>query len=118
MNPAHFILPIAFVLVEVAWAEPVKCVIDGKTLYTDDASRCDQVGVKGIKNNVSVFPKIGPGIGASGIAKPSELPTESISESILGHFGMSQEDVANGWKTIMDAKKRGSWKAPDMPDAQ
>ncbi|MCK9608645.1 MAG: hypothetical protein M0R33_19560 [Methylomonas sp.] len=117
MNAAYIlIIPMMLVLVETVWAEPVKCVIDGKTMYTDDASRCAKASAKPISNNVSVFPKVQPTTGNPGVVTPLESPAKSMSDSILGRFGVSQEEIANGWKTITDAKKRGSWKAPDMPD--
>ena len=117
MNATLFIFYLALALANNAWAEPVKCLIDGRSVYTDDASRCSKASVKPIKNNVSVFPKISPNSKSAAIPlTPPEPASASTEDSILGKFGISQQDVENGWKTVMDAKKRGSWKAPDMPD--
>lgn len=110
-------ISLAFVLagIELASAGPVKCVVHGKTIYTDDPSRCANADVKAVRGNVSVFPKVTPSakVAVSPMTTPADAP---ISESLLERLGLSGEDLANGWKTIMEAKQRGSWKAPDMPD--
>ena len=116
MNPMLHIFTIVFALAGTAWAEPIKCVIDGKTIYTDDASRCAGGNIRPINNNVSVFPEVDSANKPSTIPLPTGSPAEPVSDSILNRFGISPEDIAAGWKTIMDAKKRGSWKEPEIPE--
>lgn len=97
-------------LVNIASAESIKCAVNGKIIYTDNEAMCTKSSIKSIKGNVSTFPKVT-------LTNKQQAPSNSTSSaSILPDFGVSQEDIANGWKTIMDAKKRGSWKAPEMPD--
>jgi hypothetical protein len=116
MNTTRIIFSLALAFANDTWSEPVKCLIDGRSVYTDDASRCSKASVKPIKNNVSVFPKVTPNSKSAVLTPPQEPASSSTADSILGKFGVSPQDVENGWKTVMDAKKRGSWKAPDMPD--
>lgn len=122
MNSTLHAIAIAFLLTANTWAEPVKCLVEGKTVYTDDASRCGQNRAEPIKNNVSVFPEV------AGKKKPAAIPllngtgaegtpaSNSFLDALLMRFGLSSQDVANGWETVKDAKKRGTWKAPEMPD--
>lgn len=95
-------------------AEPTKCVIDGKTLYTDDPVRCGKAATQPIKGSLVVgSPSASPNaksVPRSDIAKPVGL------DGILQHLGLTQQEVADGWKTVMDAHKRGSWQTPDMPE--
>jgi hypothetical protein len=109
-------LSLTLALIEIARADPIKCVVNGKTIYTDDASICGNSTIKPITDHVSTIPKSSTSRKQPRSSPVLPLPVESGSDSLLQQFGMSQEDVANGWKTIMDAKERGSWKAPEMPD--
>ncbi len=98
-----------FVMIGTVSATPIKCIVDGKPIYTDDASTC-------ANGNVSTFPKV-TATNKPLIPSPQTLlPNPSVLDSFLEKFGMSKVDVINGWKTIMDAKQRGSWKAPEIPD--
>lgn len=115
----RMMMGVAFVLagIELASAGPVRCVVDGKTIYTDDPSRCANADAKAVGGNVSVFPKVASSAKGVVSSMPMATPADaSASESLLERIGLSGEDLANGWKTIMEAKQRGSWKAPDMPD--
>ena len=105
-----------FALTATVSASPVKCIVKGKTIYTDDAKTCVNSNISTINGNVSIFPKVTATNNSPTSPPKPPLPNQSVSDSILQQFGMSQEDVANGWKTIMDAKQRGSWKAPETPD--
>lgn len=112
-------ISLAFMLagIELASAGPVRCVVHGKTIYTDDPSRCANADVKAVGGNVSVFPKVTPSAKVAVSPMPMTTPAAApVSESLLERLGLSGEDLANGWKTIMEAKQRGSWKAPDVPD--
>lgn len=113
MNPMLRILAIVLTFAGKAWAEPVNCVVDGKTIYTDDTSLCVKGRIEAINNRVSVFPEVktptsGPVVG--------NLPSNSLTDAILRPFGLIPQDIVTGWQTIMDAKKRGSWQEPEMPD--
>ncbi|AMK75273.1 MULTISPECIES: hypothetical protein [Methylomonas] len=105
----------AFLSICQAFAKPMKCVVDGKTLYTDDQARCAKGAIKPINGSVMIssFPK-GAAVPNGGTKPALELP--SGLDGILQHFGITQQEVKDGWETVMDAHKRGSWKAPEMPD--
>lgn len=106
-----------FVLVDQAAADPMKCVVEGRTLYTDDPAHCAKGSIKPIAGSVliSSFPKHA----ASQNSTPTPIPDlPSGLDGILQHFGLSQQEVDDGWKTVMDARKRGSWQAPELPDAE
>ncbi len=120
---------IALVLVGIAAAEPIKCTVDGEILYTDDIGLCGKSGAKAVDGNLTVFPKVGAAnkspakssARATPVVQPTVQPAApdvSITDSLLEQFGISQQDIANGWKTIMDASHRGSWQAPEMPDEE
>lgn len=105
----------AFLTVCQAMAQPMKCVVDGKTLYTDDQGQCAKGAIKPINGSVliSSSPKATPGTNNN--AKPAlELP--SGLNGILHHFGITEKEMEDGWQTVMEAHKRGSWKAPEMPE--
>jgi hypothetical protein len=106
---------LALTLSVYALADPIKCIVAGKTLYTDDAKRCVNGDVKPINGNIviSSFPK---GATPNSTTPMPTLEAPTLLDSILQRFGLSQHDVAAGWKTVMDARERGSWKAPEMPD--
>lgn len=114
---------IAVAFVSIATAEPYKCTINGETLYTDDVALCGKSDAKPVDGNLTVFPKVGASnkspakstARATPVALPA-APVDSFSDSVLEQFGISQQDIANGWKTIMDASHRGSWQAPEMPE--
>ncbi|CAD6880407.1 hypothetical protein [Methylomonas albis] len=105
----------AFLPICQALAEPMKCVVDGKTLYTDDQSRCAKAAIKPINGSVliSSFPK--GATAANNNAKPT-LEVPSGLDGILQYFEITQQELRNGWETVMEAHKRGSWKAPEIPD--
>ncbi|WP_020481416.1 hypothetical protein [Methylomonas sp. MK1] len=99
-----------------ALAEPMKCVVEGKTLYTDDQARCVKGAIKPINGSVLMSSSPKKGVDApNGSAKPG-LDLPSGLDGILQHFGITEKEVKDGWQTVMDAHKRGSWKAPEMPD--
>ncbi|WP_446810350.1 hypothetical protein ACH50O_01805 [Methylomonas sp. 2BW1-5-20] len=105
----------AFFMFGQAVAEPMKCVVGGKTIYTDDIARCAKGIVKPINGSVLIS-----------AAPRNALDQNSKSKSafglpfglngVLDHFGLSQKEVEDGWKTVMDAHKRGSWQEPVIPD--
>lgn len=108
---------IGLILMAQAGAEPMKCVVDGKTLYTDDTALCAQGSIKPIKGNVliSSFPK------ASEVPKSAPISAfkpPALFDGILQRFGLSQQELEEGWRTVMEAHQRGSWKAPEMPDEE
>lgn len=105
----------AFLPVYQAMAQPMKCVVDGKTLYTDDQAQCAKGAIKPINGSVliSSSPKATPG--ANNNAKPAlELPSGLIG--ILQQLGITEKELEDGWQTVMEAHKHGSWKAPEMPE--
>jgi hypothetical protein len=115
------IIVICFAFFGTVSAEPVKCIVNGKTIYTDDPKSCGNSTIRKIEGNVSTFPKV-TASKATSANKPLMSSPETLmrdlpsSDSILEQFGMSQEDIAKGWKTIIDAKQRGSWNSLDIPD--
>jgi hypothetical protein len=127
-NPSNLMLKliasnaIVLVLIGIASAETLKCTVDGEILYTDDARLCANSEVKRINGNVSVFPGINASKNnipmATPAAQPTAKPDSTFTDSLLEKFGLSQQDIANGWKTIMDASHRGSWQAPEMPQEE
>ncbi|MGD0960477.1 MAG: hypothetical protein ABSB19_11790 [Methylomonas sp.] len=103
---------------EKAQSETFKCSDHGKTLYTDDRKRCKTSDVKqDIANAVSPAPTNSKSAAASA-SRPTT--TSSILPDLLKNLplpaGISKEEIETGWKTIMDAQKRGAWKAPEIPD--
>lgn len=97
-----------------AFAEPMKCVVDGKTLYTDDQARCAKGAIKPINGSVLISSSPKGASVANTTAKPAfELP--SGLNGILQQFGITEKEVKDGWQTVMEAHKRGSWKAPEVP---
>ncbi len=94
--------------------EPIKCTSQGKTLYTDDKARCTNGTTKPINGNIVISSPTKISAHQQSLVAPLEFP--SSIDGFLQHFGMSQQELADGWKTVMEAKKRGAWKAPDMPD--
>ena len=115
-----------FGLIGVVTADPLKCLTHGKTLYTDDPAKC-QTEVKPIAGNVVISTLPGQsranqpfnflsragqvtGIDLSGLNLPSALGNLPLPA------GISQKDIAAGWQVIMDARNRGTWEAPKMPD--
>lgn len=104
----------------LALAEPVRCTVDGRIVYTDDAAQCGKSESKPVKGNISTFPKIQPSaVSHAGISSPgaaqNAVNLPAMPEAVLQQFGVSQQDLNNGWQTIMDAQKRGAWAAP-VPD--
>ena len=97
-------------------AQPIKCVVNGKTIYTDDSSNCGKATVKAVDGNLSTFPKVTANHSNSSTFTPSPISNQPTMDNLLQGFGLSSGDVANGWQTIMDAKQRGSWQAPEMPN--
>jgi len=98
-----------------AVAEPIKCVTAGKTIYTDDPALCRKGTVKPIAGSViiSSFPK------ELAAKKAGPTPNSGLSSmlgAIPGQNGISPQDFATGWQTILDAGKRGAWQAPEIPD--
>ncbi len=117
MNRIMTYLALVSAGIGIAAAEPLKCIVNGQAVYTDDPSRCANTDVKAVGGNVSVFPKVASSTKVRASSAPIALPQDaSVPESLLDRFGLSGADLANGWKTIMEAKQRGSWKAPEMPD--
>lgn len=105
----------AFLPVYQAMAQPMKCVVDGKTLYTDDQTLCAKGAIKPINGSVLISSSPKAIQDADNIAKPAlELP--SGLNGILQHFGITEKELADGWQTVMEAHKRGSWKAPEIPE--
>ncbi|WP_445368520.1 hypothetical protein ACH5Y9_03385 [Methylomonas sp. BW4-1] len=104
----------AFLPVCQALAEPMKCVVDGKTLYTDDQARCAKGAIKPINGSVIISSSKGVPR-ADNIAKPA-FDVPSGLNGILQQFGITEKELENGWQTVMEAHKRGSWKAPELPE--
>lgn len=102
-------------LVEPVSAEQMKCIVAGKTIYTDNPARCTKGVIKPINGSmvITTFPKE---VASKNTAISPPLETPSLLDSVLQHFGLSQKDIADGGKTVMDARKRGSWQAPEIPD--
>lgn len=112
------LISIALIILALAGqaaAEPVKCVSAGKTIYTDDPSRCGKSDLKPIGGSltISTLPNQLAGKKAAP-ASSGGLP--ALTGGMPLPEGVSSEDVAAGWQTIMDARKRGSWQAPVLPD--
>ncbi|MDX8129337.1 hypothetical protein QLH52_18705 [Methylomonas sp. OY6] len=105
----------AFFPVCQALAEPMKCVVDGKTLYTDDQARCAKGDVKPINGSVIISSSPTSVPRANNIAKPA-FDVPSGLNGILQQFGITEKELENGWQTVMEAHKRGSWKAPELPE--
>jgi len=105
----------AFLPVCQALAEPMKCVVDGKTLYTDDQARCTRGAIKPINGSViiSSSPKGVPR--ANNIAKPT-LEVPSGLNGILQQLGITEKELEDGWQTVMEAHKRGTWNEPELPE--
>lgn len=98
-------------------AEPVKCLVDGKMLYTDDAARCRNADKLPIAGNVVIAPKAKtPAPTLPTLPGLPGLETPGMLDSILERLGLTRQDVAEGWKTVMDARERGSWQAPAVPE--
>lgn len=97
-------------------AEPIKCVVAGKTLYTDDAEKCAKGEVKPI-NGALVITEL-PAAKSAGKAAPVPAPAaaDSLLDSLLQRLGITQQEVAAGWKTVDEARQRGEWQAPEMPE--
>jgi hypothetical protein len=105
-----------------AQAEPIKCVVAGKTIYTDDPKQCGAAKQQTIHGNVSTFPEVTP--------LPTATPAPSFTSgrssgnglsSLLPDFllralGISRSDLNSGMKTIEDARQQGSWQSPQMPE--
>lgn len=104
------LLPLGAVL-----AAPVKCVVDGKTLYTDDQAKCAQSALKPIKGNVIISSSPNGGTSSKNSAK-SGLDLPAGVDGLLQHLGITQQELEHGWQTVKDAQKRGSWQAPEMPE--
>jgi len=97
-------------------AEPIKCVVAGKTLYTDDAKKCAKGEVKPI-NGALVITEL-PAAKSAGKSAPISAPasSDSLLDSLLQRLGITQQEVAAGWKTVDEARQRGEWQAPEMPE--
>jgi len=109
---------IAVAFVGIASADPYKCMQNGEILYTDDVSLCNKAKPKPVNGNISVFPGVSSSkkhaLRLPPAAQPA-APTEVSGDSLLEQFGLSPQDIENGWKTIMDARHRGTWQAPELP---
>ena len=95
-------------------AAPLKCVINGKTVYTDDPSRCREGELKPINGALVIgSPTKAQASKKNDAAGLSPFPTGV--EGILQHLGLTPQEVEDGWKTVLDARQRGSWQAPEIP---
>ena len=110
-------------------AAPIKCVSGGKIIYTDNASLCD--GAQVVKMDPANYPpqtskSIPKGNQALGETQKPEAvqpKTSASAPSAPGPFGqvpipegVSTQDLSVGWKTVMEAKKRGTWQSPAIPE--
>ncbi|WGS88378.1 hypothetical protein [Methylomonas sp. UP202] len=115
MRINRFLTPVlSLIAVTASAAPPVKCLVDGKMLYTDDAARCRNADKLPIAGNVIIAPKAKAA--APTLPGLPGLETPGMLDSILERFGLTRQDVADGWKTVMDARERGSWQAPAVPE--
>jgi hypothetical protein len=115
-------------------AAPMKCTSGGRTIYTDNIMLCDNASAKKVEGTgYSVNPpKTQPDTSArpaTAAGKDAEPAQSAFASKSAGNppaanpfgntplpQGVSGQDVASGWKTLMDAKKRGSWEAPALPE--
>lgn len=100
-------------------ADPVRCVVDGKTIYTDDAKNCGKNAAKPLDSNntVSTFPKVETHANSKPTVTPSSNSVPGGAPgAVLQNLGVSEQELTSGWQTIMDAQKRGTWALPKEPN--
>jgi hypothetical protein len=115
-------------------AAPMKCTSGGRTIYTDNIMLCDNASAKRVEGTgFSANPpktqpdtSLRPAAAAGKDAEPAQSASASkpaANPPAANPFGntplpqgVSGQDVASGWKTLMDAKKRGTWEAPAIPE--
>lgn len=110
-------------------AAPMKCNAGGRTIYTDNIMLCDNASAQKVEGTgySANPPKTQPDTTArpAAAAGKDAVPAQNASANkpAANPFGdtplpqgVSGQDVASGWKTLMDAKKRGSWEAPAIPE--